>query len=392
MADEKNGLKRCDFVLLFDVKDGNPNGDPDAGNLPRMDPETGHGLVTDVCIKRKVRNYVALTRGHESGFGIYVQEGNVLNQIHEQGFKDLGITLASSVRRPIPKALQGVLSADAELPVGFKVVESDGDDAELSATCLEYDASLDKDEARAAVAALKKLHKDAGALASELLKNVKGTKPTREQRGSVQQQLCRQYFDIRTFGAVMSTEVNAGQVRGPVQLTFGRSVDPIVTLEHAVTRVAVTNARDAEKERTMGRKTTVPYGLYVMHGFVSPALAEVRVGRAAQGTGFTAKDLAVFWEALENMFEHDRSAARGLMSARAVVVFEHEGQYGSAPAHALFGKVRVAKRDPGRPARDYGDYEVTVDGQPLAGDRVLHRYGVRRDGDAFSLTRAGAAS
>jgi CRISPR-associated protein Csd2 len=291
---------RYDFVFVFDVKDGNPNGDPDAGNLPRIDPETGQGIVTDVCLKRKVRNFIQLTQNGSAGYDIFVKEKAILNQMIEGAYKTLKIDLT---KPPADKA--------------------DG-----------------------------KERKEKGV----------------GQGGEVNKarlQMCRQYVDIRSFGAVLSTGANAGQVRGPVQLTFARSVDPVVTLEHSITRMAVTTDAEAEKQsgdnRTMGRKNTIPYGIYVAHGFVSAHLA-------AQ-TGFSNEDLGLFWEALCNMFEHDRSAARGLMSSRKLVVFEHENALGKASAHQLFDTVRVgqAKKQPARSFDDYKDsIESPADG-PLAG-------------------------
>lgn len=267
---------RYDFVYLFDVSNGNPNGDPDAGNLPRLDPETNRGLVTDVALKRKIRNYVTMEKESEPGFAIYMQERSILNNQHKQAYAALE---------------------------------------------LEHESKkLPKDEAKA---------RDITAW------------------------MCRNFFDVRTFGAVMTTEVNAGQVRGPVQLAFASSVEPVVPLEVSITRVAVTNEKDIEKERTMGRKHILPYGLYRVHGFISAKLAE--------RTGFSEDDLALFWRALGNMFEHDRSAARGEMSARRLIVFKHEHPMGNAPAHALFGRVDVAPVDPGKPARAFADYRVTVD-------------------------------
>lgn len=293
--------KRYDFVLLFDVKDGNPNGDPDAGNLPRIDPETGHGLVTDVCLKRKVRNYVLLSRSGAKGYDVFVKEKAVLNRAIEEAYRRSEINLEAP---PEDKA--------------------DG----------------------------KK-------------RNAKGEGQGSEV-GRARDAMCRAFFDVRAFGAVMSTGANAGQVRGPVQLTFARSVDPIVALEHSITRMAVATEEEAEKQggdnRTMGRKNTVPYGLYVGYGFVTPALAKQ--------TGFSSADLEVLWEAFGRMFELDRSAARGLMSLRRVVVFEHESPLGSAPAHRLFDLVRISRRDPARPARAFDDYEVTI-GSPPAGVRIL---------------------
>jgi CRISPR-associated protein Csd2 len=271
---------RQDFVLYFDVKDGNPNGDPDGGNMPRFDPETGQGLVTDVCIKRKMRNYVEAAKGDEDGYRIYVREGAVLNRAHEEAYAAAG------------------LKAEKQKLAG----------PEITAW------------------------------------------------------MCDTYFDIRTFGAVMSTEVNAGQVRGPVQLTFARSVDRVFARDFTITRMAVTNEKDAEKQRTMGRKHTIAYGLYRAHGFVSALLAEK--------TGFSRSDLDLVWEALASMFEHDRSAARGLMATRALVVFDHGCKLGRAHAHDLFARVTAARRDPARPPRDFVDYRLTLDGEELSGLRT----------------------
>ena len=288
-----NTLKnRYDFALIFDVKDGNPNGDPDAGNLPRVDPETGCGLVTDVCLKRKVRNYVQMTQDPAAGYDIFVKEKAVLNQLIEGAYKALDIDLGKAPAN-----------------------EKDG----------------------------KKRNKEGAGQGGEV--------------DRARSQMCGAYYDIRTFGAVMSTGANAGQVRGPVQLTFGRSVDPIVTLEHCITRMAVATEAEAEKQsgdnRTMGRKNTVPYGLYVSHGFVSAHLA-------AQ-TGFSGDDLKLLWEALVNMFEHDRSAARGEMNTRKLIVFEHDSPLGSAPAHRLFDAITITRKDPATPPRAYSDYVVAVD-------------------------------
>jgi len=274
---------RYDFVLLFDVKDGNPNGDPDAGNLPRVDAETGRGLVTDVCLKRKVRNYVGIVKEERPPFEIYVKEKAILNKQHERAYEGIG-------------AGELLKSEDKKRKGGDKV-----------------------DEARA--------------------------------------WMCKNFFDVRTFGAVMSTGVNCGQVRGPVQLTFARSVDPIVAQEHSITRMAVATEAEAEKQggdnRTMGRKHTVPYGLYVAHGFVSSHLA-------AQ-TGFSEDDLKLLWESLENMFEHDRSAARGEMSTRGLYVFKHDSQLGNAHAHSLFARIQPKLKDGVTVPRDFSDYAVRVD-------------------------------
>ncbi|OJH37897.1 type I-C CRISPR-associated protein Cas7/Csd2 [Cystobacter ferrugineus] len=294
--------KRYDFVLLFDVKDGNPNGDPDAGNLPRVDPETGHGLVTDVCLKRKVRNFVQLAKGGQEGYEIYVKEKAVLGQQQGRAYQALGL----------------------EAPT----IEEGEEDAK----------------------------------AEESSKKKAAKKPTKKATdGEVVEKardwMCRNFYDIRTFGAVMALkENNAGQVRGPVQLTFGRSVDPIISLEHAITRMAVATQKEADQQggdnRTMGRKTMVPYGLYRAHGFISPALA--------RQTRFGQEDLELLWQSLGQMFEHDRSAARGLMATQRLIVFEHQSALGNAPAHRLFDLVKVSRKDSSRPARDFSDYEVTV--------------------------------
>ena len=269
MSELKN---RFDFVYIFDVKDGNPNGDPDAGNLPRVDAETGMGLVTDVCLKRKVRNYVQTAKGLSDGYDIFIKEKAVLNFLIDKAHDD------SAVK-----------------------------------------AATDKTEA-------------------------------------ARMFMCKNYYDIRTFGAVMSTGKNAGQVRGAIQLTFARSVDTIATAEHSITRMAVATEKEAEKQggdnRTMGRKATVPYGLYVCHGFISANLA--------QQTGFSEEDLLLFWDALKNMFDIDRSAARGLMSAQKLIVFKHDSVLGNAPANKLFDLVKVERVCDGAP-RSFNDYTVTID-------------------------------
>ena len=277
---------RYEFVFLFDVTNGNPNGDPDAGNLPRLDPETNHGLVTDVALKRKIRNFVALDRGDSPGYAIYVQEKAVLNRQHQKAWDALSIP---------PDAKEG-----------YK--------------------KLPKDEAKA-----------------------------RE----ITDWMCRNFFDVRTFGAVMTTGVNAGQVRGPVQIAFASSIEPVLPLEVSITRMAVATEKEAETQRgdnrTMGRKHILPYGLYRAHGFVSAKLAE--------RTGFSDDDLQLLWRALANMFEHDRSAARGEMAARKLIVFEHAHPMGDAPAHVLFDAVKVERVKPqdDGPARSFSDYRVSVD-------------------------------
>lgn len=266
---------RYDFLFLFDCQDANPNGDPDAGNLPRIDVETGQGLVTDVCLKRKIRNFVALTGGGQEGKRIYFTEGAVHNLQHKGAFEAIGETPAKSVKPEI------------------------------------------KDKATA--------------------------------------WMCQTYYDVRTFGAVMSTEVNCGQVRGPVQISFARSIDPIVSSEHAITRTSVTNEKDIEKERTMGRKFTIPYGLYKAQGFVNPFLANQ--------TGFTDDDLELLFTALENAFQFDQSAARpaGSMNPRTLIIFKHDSALGSAPSHKLFDLVTVKKKDGIEVPRSINDYDVAID-------------------------------
>ncbi len=297
---------RYDFVYLFDVRNGNPNGDPDAGNLPRLDPETNHGLVSDVSLKRKVRNYVELAKAGVEGHHIYVEEGAILNEKHRQAYKDA---------RP-------------------------GD------TKVEKDAKLNpKDDAEAK---------------------------------QIRDFMCRNFFDVRTFGAVMSTGINAGQVRGPVQITFANSIEPILPQEISITRMAATNEAEKKKQaeggeegnervdnRTMGRKYIVPYALYRAHGFISAKLAE--------RTGFSDDDLGLLFEALCTMFEHDHSAARGEMATRRLIVFKHGNAMGNAPAHALFERISVGRNIDGDfrpidrnidnypPARAFSDYAVTID-------------------------------
>lgn len=273
MTELKN---RIDFVYIFDVQDGNPNGDPDAGNLPRVDAETNMGLVTDVCLKRKVRNYVQVAKSLAEGYDIFIKEKAILNN--------------------------------------------------------EID----------------KAHDDS---------NVKNAK---DKTAAARQYMYENYYDIRTFGAVMSTGKNAGQVRGPIQLTFARSVDPIATSEHSITRIAVATPKEAENQKgenhTMGRKATVPYGLYVCHGFVSANLAKQ--------TGFSEEDLHLFFEALKNMFDQDRSAARGLMSAQKLIVFRHDSELGNAPANKLFDLVKIKKATDAIP-RSFSDYKVFIDKDSL---------------------------
>lgn len=354
---------RYDFVLLFDVKDGNPNGDPDAGNLPRLDAETGRGLVTDVSLKRKVRNFVAIKHNYARPFDIYVKERAVLGRSHVQAFKELGIALGEDMTVPIPSDVVEKLS-ELTLPEGLEVTtEKDGGAA------LIVSGVLDKKEVQRWIkeADENELPKAVKTFLNKTLKEAKARKPTREESDQGRDKMCQTFYDIRTFGAVLSLKSapNCGQVRGPVQLTFARSADPIVALEHSITRMAVATEAEAEKQqgdnRTMGRKFTVPYGLYTAHGFVSSFLANQ--------TGFSDDDLALLWDALGNMYEHDRSAARGEMTTRGLYVFKHDSELGNAPAHKLFDLIQVSRSNGDNgPPRGFSDYSVkSPDEGPIKG-------------------------
>ncbi len=275
--------RRIDFIYMFDVQDGNPNGDPDAGNLPRVDFETDKGLVTDVCIKRKIRNYVDVVKSGIEGYDIFIREGAVLNTVVDKIYETPAVKNADKNQKKV----------------------------------------------------------------------------------SVKNALCEKYYDIRTFGAVIASKEKQGQVRGPVQLTFARSVDSVRVYDHTITCMSVTKA-DKEKEHSMGRKATVPYGLYVAHGFISANLAKQ--------TGFSEEDLELFWNALENMFDLDRSAARGLMAARKLIIFEHETELGNARADKLFDTVTVSKKNEVTIPRSFLDYDVTIDRSALPeGVKVYER-------------------
>ena len=356
---------RYDFVLIFDVQDGNPNGDPDAGNLPRVDTGNGHGLVTDVCLKRKVRNYVALTKEYKAPFDIYVKEKAVLGDAHFAAFNKLGISTGeASPPKSIPEELREMFT-EIELPEGLTIVE--GGEGQNDALVVAADADKKiinawlKDESP---------DKRLSAFIKNALRDAKPRKPSAEETAKGRDQMCDDFYDIRTFGAVLSLKSapNCGQVRGPVQMTFARSVDPIVSMEHSITRMAVATQAEADQQggdnRTMGRKNTVPYGLYVAHGFVSAHLA-------AQ-TKFSEDDLKLLWHALcgragvdepvrDSMFEHDRSAARGMMATQKLIVFKHEGTLGNAPAHKLFERVKIMRKDESKPARAFSDYDVKID-------------------------------
>ena len=346
---------RYDFVVLFDVKDGNPNGDPDAGNLPRVDPETGHGLVTDVCIKRKVRNYMQLVKGCSAPYDIYVKEKAVLGRAHVKAFKELGIQLGEESIMPIVKDVYEWFDENGT-PPGI-TTESDEEKDTFS---IVVAADADKNEIKDWVKDAKpsKAIKDA---VNAALKGAKSRRPTGEEVEQGRTKMCQDYFDIRTFGGVLSLKSapNCGQVRGPVQLTFARSIGQIVPLEHSITRMAVATEAEAEKQqgdnRTMGRKFTVPYALYRGHGFISAPFAIQ--------TGFSEPDLELLWQALTNMFEHDHSAARGQMAMRRLIVFKHDSALGNAPSSKLFDMVQVQPKEDAGVIRDFSQYEIVVPDQ-----------------------------
>ena len=324
---------RYEFVLLFDVKNGNPNGDPDGGNLPRIDPETGHGITTDVCLKRKVRNYVDLVKNNESPYEIHVREGAYLSEHHRRAHKALD---DEKLYIAVPDDLIPELRDYQNYPegVGF---ENEG-------VFLRLGSDIDK--AKKAVGKLKDISDAAKAKLKELFVDSKEV--------VAKKWMCKNFFDVRTFGAVMSTgDKTCGQVRGPVQLTFARSIDPIVGLDVAMFRTAAVSVDKPDDKGLGARKAVVPYGLYRVHGFISAPLAKQ--------TGFSEDDLKLFWDALMNMFDHDRSAARGEMAARKLIVFKHGSELGNAPASKLFDLVTVEKNCGDAPPRSFAHYTVTVD-------------------------------
>jgi CRISPR-associated protein Csd2 len=357
---------RHDFVILFDVSDGNPNGDPDAGNLPRLDPETMHGLVTDVCLKRKVRNYVLMSREQAArpgrGLDIYVKEGSVLNREHQRAYEARGIEVGQPKTEAVPADLAKVFVPDegpVPLPPGFSL--EPGEDEDSWNLC--YSGELDAKEKKEALATIgESLGKPAKDFCSRVVKGAKSRKAQPEEVKSAQEWMCEQFYDIRAFGAVLSTNINCGQVRGPLQLTFARSIDPIVPLDLSITRVAVTREEDASKERGMGRKAMVPYGLYRGHGFFNPFFA--------RKTKFSRADLALFWESLRMAWELDRSAARGMMALRGLYVFSHANALGNAPAHELFERVMIRRRPEVETPRRFTDYEALINVREKSEGRV----------------------
>jgi CRISPR-associated protein Csd2 len=354
---------RHDFVLLFDVADGNPNGDPDGGNMPRTDVETSQGLVTDVSLKRKVRNYIATYADYEAEsdteaarLKIFVEHHGVLNDNIRRAYIAEGIPVGKSAQEVVENGtvLIGLRELGANLPSAFTFVDNDEDSGEVDAT-LEYSGELSNDEVKAfydtdEVSELFKQNRPLSKFIKDLVKKAGKPDKNRANAEKAQKWMCQNFYDVRLFGAVMSTGLNAGQVRGPLQLTFARSIDPVQPTDMSITRVAVTDAQDREKLQTMGRKTLIPYGLYKGYGFYSPHLA-------AQ-TGVTQRDLELFWEALAKMWEFDRSASRGLMAPRGLYVFSHDNKLGRAPAHKLFERIQVQLKDGVAVPRQFSDYTV----------------------------------
>ncbi len=324
---------RYEFVLLFDVTNGNPNGDPDGGNLPRIDPETGHGITTDVCLKRKIRNYVDLVKNNVSPYEIHVREGAYLSEHHRRAHKALD---DEKHYVSVPADLLSELRNYQNYPDGVGFENKD----------IYLKLGSDINKAKKAVGKLKDISDAAKAKLKELFVDSKEI--------MAKKWMCKNFFDVRTFGAVMSTgDKTCGQVRGPVQMAFARSIDPIVGLDVAMFRTAAVSVDKPDDKGLGARKAIVPYGLYRVHGFISAPLA--------RQTGFSEDDLKLFWDALLNMFDHDRSAARGEMATRKLVVFKHDSELGNAPASQLFNLVRVEKNCGDSPPRSFADYTVTVD-------------------------------
>lgn len=338
--------KRHEFVLLFDVKDGNPNGDPDAGNMPRVDHETMHGIVTDVAIKRKIRDYVQLVLNKP----IFIQSQTALNSLIFQAYKEIGVQLAEitlSEEQLNNEQLVEWLSGLEDVGVSL-----DGERLIYAAEDVKQKDIQEKLTSGLEEAGLKnQLESELKNIARQLAQAAKNMNIDAQTRQQAQDQLCQQYFDVRMFGAVMSTGLNAGQVRGPVQLTFARSIDPVFPWDLTITRVAITKETDRRNKQTeMGRKHVIPYGLYRAHGFFNPFLAEK--------TGVRSQDLADLWDALTHLFDFDRSAARGEMNVRGLYVFTHENAKGVAPAHQLFEQIQVRRRADVAVPRSFDDYEV----------------------------------
>jgi len=356
---------RHDFVLLFDVVDGNPNGDPDGGNMPRTDVETSQGLVTDVALKRKVRNYISTYAEYETEgdkesarLKIFVEHRGVLNDQIRRAYIEEGIPVGKSAKELVVNGsiLNGLRDLGSNLPRAFTFIDNDEDSGEVDAT-LEYSGELSDDELKEfyshdEVDELFKQNKPLSKFIKDLVKKAGKPAKNRDNAEKAQKWMCQNFYDVRMFGAVMSTGLNAGQVRGPMQLTFARSIDPVQPLDLAITRVAVTDAKDREKLQTIGRKTMIPYGLYRGYGFYSPHLASQ--------TGVDSKDLELFWDALVKMWDFDRSASRGMMAPRGLYVFSHDNKLGRAPAHQLFEQIQIKLNDDVSTPRHFSDYTVTL--------------------------------
>ena len=363
-ASHTNVQRRHDFVLLFDVLDGNPNGDPDAGNLPRVDMETMHGLVTDVCLKRKIRNWIAtygdlMAENSEEAkrLKLFIKHHGVLNDQIREAYLAEGLPVGQSVEETVSdsKTLESLRQIRELLPSSFTLSEED-DDNNNPVTKLRYSGELDASELDEQLQDAKSSPgwKTVEKLVKDLIKNAGKPKKSLQNTEKAKQWMCANFFDVRMFGAVMSSGLNAGQVRGPMQLTFSRSIDPVFPEDLAITRMAVTNANDRDKLQTIARKTKISYGLYRGYGFFSAPLAKQ--------TGVTNRDLELFWEAIQGMFEVvDRSASRGLMAVRGLYIFSHDNPLGNAPAHKLFDRISVQKRPEVDTPRSFDHYVIELD-------------------------------
>jgi CRISPR-associated protein Csd2 len=366
-----NPALRHDFVFLFDVKDGNPNGDPDAGNMPRIDIETSEGLVTDVCIKRKIRNYIATYGEYEiddkavrERLKIFVEHRGILNAKIRNAYDGLGIKTIKPAEKPLTAdLLLGVREIDPILPNGFIFSDNDEDSDQVSPT-LKYTGEAEEDELKEfyeneEAKTIFNQYKGLRKFIQDLVKEAGKPDKNRENTEKARRWMCENFFDVRMFGAVMSTGLNAGQVRGAMQLTFSRSLHPVTPSDLTVTRVAVTKEEDADKKETeMGKKTLIPYGLFRGYGFYSAYLGEqVKV---------SATDLELFWQALINMCESDRSASRGMMAVRGIYVFSHSNRLGNAPAHKLFDRIQINLKKGVTIPRQFSDYEISIDESDLA--------------------------
>lgn len=338
---------RYEFVLLFDVKNGNPNGDPDGGNMPRIDPETGHGITTDVCLKRKIRNYVDLVKSNISPYEIHVREGAFLSEHHKRAHKSLD---DEKLYVQVPIDLREEFMNYKKFPEGTGFENE----------ALYLTLSTDLKKAKTAVGKIKDLSEASIAKLKELFIDSKEI--------LAKKWMCKNFFDIRTFGAVMSTgDMTCGQVRGPVQLSFAKSIDPIVGLDIAMFRTAAVSVDKPDDKGLGARKSIIPYGLYRAHGFISAPLAEQ--------TGFSTEDLELLWDTLVNMFDQDRSASRGEMACQKLMIFKHEKKLGNAPAHKLFDLIKITRKNNSVPPRQFSDYEVIIDKKKLPNGVSLEEKG-----------------